>query len=445
MAANITVVGTGYVGLIAAIGLADFGNHVLGVDIDEKKIEMLKNGISPIYEPGCADYLERNLKNGHLEFTSDIGIAIQNSEVIIIAVGTPPDQDGNVDLSGVFTVAESFAQNLNAYKLLVTKSTVPVGTNKAIVSKVENICAEKKHGVDFDVVSNPEFLREGRAIQDFFHPDRIVIGTESDRAKALMEDIYRSLYLIQTPFVYCNHETAELIKYAANSFLALKITYINQIANLSEEVSADVHQVAQAMGMDGRISPKFLHPGPGYGGSCFPKDTEALVVLGNEYNIDLSLIKETIRANKQQKKRMVDKLGTMLEKAGKQGFKDTTIGVLGLAFKSETDDIRESPALSIIESLLENGAKIQAHDPQAMENGSKVWEQVVYCNSEFDAAKDADAVVICTEWNIYRNIDLARLGKVMKSKIILDTRNVLDIDNVHRHGFIYQGVGRLLR
>jgi UDPglucose 6-dehydrogenase len=433
MPKKIVVIGTGYVGLIAAAGLADFGNTVIGVDIDKKKVDSLNNGISPIYEQGIEEYLRRNLKTGRLSFTTDIDKAIKESEVILIAVGTPSKDNGDVDLSQVEGVVKSIASAINGYKVIVTKSTVPVGTNRRIAEELK----KQSGSHNFDVVSNPEFLREGKALYDFFHPDRVVGGVMSEKAKEIMIDLYRPLYLIQTPFLWCNWETAELIKYASNAFLATKITFINQMAHLSEAVGADIHKISKAMGMDGRISPKFLHPGPGYGGNCFPKDTKAVVSTGGKYGVDMSLIKETIRSNEVQKLRMAEKLKDLLG-----NLNGKTIAVLGLAFKNETDDIRESPALSIVGKLLEEGAKIQAHDPKAIDSFAKEYPQCEYCKDEFDAVKGAYAVVICTEWNLYRNLDLERVKGLMKGNVILDTRNLLDRDEVIALGFVYQGVGR---
>ncbi len=433
MSKKICVIGTGYVGLIVSVGLSDFGNEIIGVDVDPDKVDMLNRGISPIYEPGVERYLKRNLETGRLSFSTDIDGSIQGSEVIIIAVGTPPKENGEADLSFVENVVKSIAANLNSYKVIVTKSTVPVGTNRWIKEKLE----EYAPGKDFDVVSNPEFLREGKAAQDFFHPDRTVIGYESEKARDVIFEVYRSLNLITVPFVWCSLETAELIKYASNAFLATKITFINQMANLAETVGADIHTIAKTMGMDGRISPKFLHPGPGYGGSCFPKDTMAVVQTGDKYSVDMSLIRAVIEANDRQKSRMVVKLEKLLG-----GFSGKTIAVLGLAFKSETDDIRDTPALNIVEGILKHGGKIQAHDPKAMDNFSKVYPEVQYCHSEFDALKGADALVLVTEWNEYRNLNLEKAKSLMKGNIILDTRNLLDINLVREKGFIYEGVGR---
>ncbi len=442
MAVNVCVVGTGYVGLIAALGLADFGNTVTGVDIDSEKVDSLNKGVPTIYEPGCEEYLRRNLDAGRLKFSADINGSIASADVIFIAVGTPPKEDGSADLKYVEAVAKSVAENMKDYTVVVTKSTVPVGTNRWIAEKIIEFNPSAVEGENFDVVSNPEFLREGKAVQDFFHPDRIVIGTESAKAKELMEELYRALFLNQTPFVWCSLETAELIKYASNAFLAVKITFINQMANLAEAVNGDIHKIAKAMGMDGRISPKFLHPGPGYGGSCFPKDTKAIVSTGEKYGVNMSLIAESVRANEAQKDYMVNKLESMFKQAGTPGLKGKTIAVLGLAFKAETDDIRESPALNVVDKLLKAGAQVHAHDPKAIENFSEEYDDVLYCASEFDAVKGADAMIIMTEWNLYRNIDMERVKKLMQGNIILDTRNVLDMERVKEKGFLYQGVGR---
>ncbi len=433
MSKKICVVGTGYVGLIAAVGLSDFGNELIGVDIDKNKVEKLNRGNSPIYEPGVERHLRKNLEAGRLTFSTDIGKSIQDSEVIFIAVGTPPAENGEADLTFVNQVVGSIAANLNNYKVVVTKSTVPVGTNRWVKERLIELAPDK----EFDVVSNPEFLREGKATQDFFHPDRTVIGYESDRAKKVMTDVYRALNLISTPFVWCGLETAELIKYASNAFLATKISFINQMANLAETVGADIHAISKTMGMDGRISPKFLHPGPGYGGSCFPKDTQAVVKIGDKVGIDMSLIRSVIEANDKQKDRMLVKLENL---AGDLSGK--TIAILGLAFKAETDDIRDTPAFNLVEGILKKDAKIQAHDPQAMDNFAEIYPGIQYCHSEFDALKGADVLVLVTEWNEYRNLNLEKAKKLMKGNRILDTRNLLDIEYVREMGFVYDGVGR---
>jgi UDPglucose 6-dehydrogenase len=430
---KITVIGTGYVGLVAAVGLSDFGHYVTGVDIDAEKIAQLNRGVPVIYEPGIEEYLKRNLTAGRLSFSTDVDRAIRESDLIFIAVGTPPQGNGEADLAQLRAAAASIAANLNGYKVVVTKSTVPVGTNRWLKGELERLTGDG----NFDVVSNPEFLREGKAVQDFFHPDRIVIGTSSEKARKLLEEVYRSLYLRETPFVWCSLETAELIKYASNAFLAMKITFINQMAALAEKVGADIHQIARAMGMDGRISAKFLHPGPGYGGSCFPKDTRALTAAGEKHGAPVTLIAETVRANEAQKLRMVEKLKTMTG-----GLTGKRVAVLGLAFKAETDDVRESPAITIVKGLLDEGAVVAAHDPKAMESFRTAFPNLIYCGSEFEAAEQADALVICTEWNEYRNLDLERLAAVMRGKVLLDTRNLLEREAAESLGFSYQGVGR---
>lgn len=433
MAKKITVIGTGYVGLIVAVGLADFGNEVTGVDSDEKKVRMLKKGLSPIYEPGVEDYLRRNLESKRLSFTTDIESAITDAEVVFIAVGTPERENGEADLSHIDGVVRTIADNLKGYKVIVTKSTVPVGTNRRIMETIK----ERTGRDDFDVVSNPEFLREGRATDDFFHPDRVVIGYENEKAREVMFEVYRALNLISVPFLWCGIETAELIKYASNAFLATKITFINEIANLAEAVGADIHQIAKAMGMDGRISPKFLHPGPGYGGSCFPKDTKAIAHFGKKYGVQMNLIEAVIETNKKQKIRMVEKL-----KKNLGDLKGKTVAVLGLAFKQQTDDIRESPALTIVSEIIKRGGSVQAHDPKAMDTFAAEYPDILYCHSAYDAAKGADALVLVTEWNEYRGLELKRLKETMKGVCILDTRNLLDPELVKAEGFTYEGVGR---
>lgn len=435
MSKKIAIIGTGYVGLVSGVGLADFGNNVACVDIDEEKIKMLKSGQIPIYEPGLKEYMDKNVREGRLTFTTEIEKAIKENEVIFIGVGTPPKENGEADLSYVERVVDTIADNLNEYKVVVTKSTVPIGTNRWIKKRIK----EKTGEDDFDTVSNPEFLREGKAVSDFFHPDRVVIGYEREKAKEIMEDVYRTLYINETPIIFCDLETAELIKYSSNAFLATKITFINQIANLCEEVGADVHKVAKAMGMDGRISSKFLHPGPGYGGSCFPKDTKALARIGDKNGVEMSLIKEVIKSNEEQKKKMVYKLRKLM----KNEMENKKIGILGLAFKAETDDMRESSSIVIINELLKMGAKIKAHDPQATETAKKIFgDRIEYCKNEYEVMNDADALIIITEWNQYRGLDLEMAKKLMRGNIILDTRNLLDIEKMKELGFKYEGVGR---
>jgi UDPglucose 6-dehydrogenase len=432
MAKRITIIGTGYVGLVAAVGMADFGNYVTAVDRREEIVQSLNRRKPTIYEHGLEEYLVRNVAAGRLAFTGSAAEAVQNAEVVILAVGTPIDAAGQTDLSQVREAVLSIRDNLRAYTVIVTKSTVPVGTNRWI----EKTMLESRSPDLFSVVSNPEFMREGRAVQDFFHPDRIVIGCEQDRARKIMTEIYRPLYLIQTPFVWCNLETAELIKYASNAFLATKIAYINQIANLCEAVGADIHVIARSMGMDGRISPKFLHPGPGYGGSCFPKDTRELVNTGDRYGVDMSLVRSVEAANEQQKIRVVEKIKKQIQLRGRK------VAVLGLAYKSETDDVRDSPAIAVVAGLLSEGAEVHAHDPKAMERFEQLFPDLHYHDSEFAAAEDADLLLILTEWNEYRNIDLKKMRATMRGDLLFDVRNVLEAESARALGFRYFGTGR---
>ena len=487
---NISIIGTGYVGLVTGTCLADFGLSVTCVDQDETKISLLNSGGVPIYEPNIAPLIEKNVSADRLTFTTDLEKAVKQSKVIFIAVGTPPNHDGSANLKQIEKVAQQIAQHLNEYKVIVNKSTVPIGTAakiKEIISKNQNVIARSEatkqshpssdipasssvipakagihpsviareqsdrsnphlnrrtdvspvYPIPFDIVSNPEFLREGSAVYDFTHPDKIVIGTTSDRALKIMQEIYRPLYLIDTPFVITNPETAELIKYACNAFLATKITFINEIANLCDKVGADVHQVAKAMGLDGRISPKFLHPGPGYGGSCFPKDTEALYHFASTCGYDFKLLKGVISANNRQRELMVEKIKHHLG-----NLKGKTIGILGLSFKQNTDDIRKSPAVDIIQLLLKEGARIRCFDPLAMDNSRKILPNLTYCQDEYETARGSDALVIATEWNQFRNLDLSKIKKLLKSPILLDLRNLYDPATLKTLGFIYEGVGR---
>lgn len=434
MTYKIAILGTGYVGLVCGVGLADFGNRVTCTDIDGEKIDLLERETIPFYEPGLEEYLKRNRKERRFFLEKDPEKAIRDNDIIFIAVGTPSRDDGEADLSYLEEAVRTIARESKEPKIVVTKSTVPVGTNRWIKETLLHL----NPTVSFLVVSNPEFLREGRAVQDFFHPDKVVVGTEEEEAREVMREIYRPLYLLNTPFIFCNLETAELIKYANNAFLATKITFINQIANLCDAVGADVHVVARALGMDGRISPKFLHPGPGFGGSCFPKDTRALVKTGERYGVDMSLVREVVIANERQKEEMVRKLERLLG-----GVRGKRICVLGLSFKAETDDVRESPAIIIIKKLLQEGAKVQAHDPQAIPNARKILgEKVQYFDDMHQAMEKCDALCILTEWNSYRNLDLDIVKSNLTGRVILDTRNVLDPELVKEKGFIYEGVGR---
>jgi len=441
---NICIIGTGYVGLVTGTCLADFGLQVICVDQDETKISLLNSGGVPIYEPNLEDLIQKNVSAGRLTFTTDLEKAVQQSKVVFIAVGTPPNHDGSANLKQIEKVAQQIAASMNEYKVIVNKSTVPIGTAAKIKEIINSSSPSPLRGEGgvrvkhpFDIVSNPEFLREGSAVYDFTHPDKIVIGTNSPKALKIMQEIYRPLYLIDTPFVITNPETAELIKYACNAFLATKITFINEIANLCDKVGADVHQIAKAMGLDGRISPKFLHPGPGYGGSCFPKDTEALCNIASNYGYEFKTLRAVVSTNKRQRKLMVDKIKNHLG-----DLKEKTIGILGLAFKQNTDDIRKSPAIDIIKLLLKEGAHIRCFDPLAMENTKKILPNLTFCTDEYETAQGSDALVIATEWNQFRNLDLAKIKKLLKSPILLDLRNLYDPTKAKALGFIYEGVGR---
>jgi UDPglucose 6-dehydrogenase len=455
---HIAIIGTGYVGLVTGACFSEFGVFVTCVDKDSEKIESLKNGIVPFYEPGLEELVKRNLRHGRLFFTSDIGKAVKESLVIFIAVGTPPRGDGSADLSYVDEVAREIATHIKSYKVIVTKSTVPVGTGERIRKIVSEYIKEThKDTTDnlFDIVSNPEFLREGAAIEDFMRPNRVVIGADSQQAIAIMKDLYRPLYLIETPFVITDIKTAELIKYASNSFLATKISFINEMANLCEKVGADVNVVAKAMGLDGRIGPKFLHAGPGFGGSCFPKDTKALLRLAIENNVELGIVGAAIKANERQIALVIEKIKNAFISQdsvteNEKALNGITIAILGLSFKPNTDDIREAPAIYIMEGLLNSGAKIRAYDPVAMDNAKAYFEQknkglgkkIVYCKDAYDACKGSDAVVIITEWNQFRNLDMERLKGLLKQSYFFDLRNIYEPYKMRNMGFKYYCTGR---
>ena len=437
---TISVIGTGYVGLVGGVCLADFGNNVINVDIDKKKIDALKAGEVPIYEPGLKDVMDRNVKDDRIHFTTDSKKAIKESEVIFISVGTPPDGDGSADLSAVMKVAQTIGKNMNDYKVVVDKSTVPVGTGRKVQEVIQSELDNRGVDYNFDVVSNPEFLREGKAVHDFTHPDRIIIGTESEKARDILSEVYRALYLNDVPFVFTNLETAEMIKYASNAFLATKISFINEMSVLCEKVNANVQEVAKAMGMDGRIGDKFLHSGPGYGGSCFPKDTKAIVRIAEENGADLKVIQAGIEANEAQKEHMIEKIVNKLD-----DLEGKTLGVLGLSFKPETDDMRESPALTILPGLIEKGAKIRAYDPEAIQEATwrlEDYEQdIIYCANEYEVMKGADALVLITEWNQFRRLDLQRVKDLLAEPVFFDLRNVYEPEEVEKHGIDYIGVG----
>ncbi len=433
---NIAVVGTGYVGLVSGACFAEFGNHVVCADKDEDKIAMLARGEMPIYEPGLDGLVERNVRAGRLQFTTDIPRAIRDSLVVLVAVGTPQGNDGRADLSFVMEVARTIARNLNAYKVVVTKSTVPAGTGMRIRRTIEENRTEP-HA--FSVASNPEFLREGSAIEDFLRPNRVVLGIEDEMSTAILKDLHRPLYLIETPFVITDVVTAEVIKYASNAFLATKISFINEMADLCEGVGADVHAVARGMGLDHRIGSKFLHPGPGFGGSCFPKDTRAVLDFAKQNGVDLRIVQAVIEVNDSRVPRMIQKI-----RAAVGGALDgLTVALLGLAFKPNTDDLRESPAIAILEGMLAEGARVRAYDPVAMPIAARVARPgVAYCADEYDAARDADALVIATEWNQFRGLDLTSLKTRLRAPVVVDLRNVYDPGVLRTLGYRYTGVGR---
>ena len=434
---NITMIGTGYVGLVTGTCFAEFGHHVICVDKLKDKIEQLNAGQIPIYEPGLEALVAKNRQEERLQFTADISDAVAEADAVFLAVGTPTSRrgDGYADLTYVFEASRELAVHLQGYTVIVDKSTVPVGTAR----QVSRIIQETNPEADFDVASNPEFLREGAAITDFMHPDRVVIGVENERAEQVLREVYKPLYLRDSPIVCTTVETAELIKYAANAFLAVKISFINEMANVCEAVGADVTALARGIGMDGRIGSKFLHPGPGYGGSCFPKDTLALMRIVQEYGESVRIVEAAVEVNAAQKARMVKKIRDAL--GGSEEGK--TIAVLGLTFKPETDDMREAPAVSILPALLEKGATIRAHDPQGMEEAKKYLpEEIQYVTDAYEACTDADAVVLMTEWNQYRALDLDRIASRLNTKIFIDLRNVYDPDTMHDKGFVYVGVGR---
>ncbi len=432
---KVTMIGTGYVGLVSGTCFADFGLDVICCDIDEAKIAKLTAGGVPFYEPGLAEKIIQNVAAGRLAFTTDVGGAIRDADVVFIAVGTPARDDGSTDLTYIDAVAEDIGRHLNGYKVIATKSTVPPRTAERIKRLILEHAGDH---ADFDVASNPEFLREGSAVEDFMRPDRIVIGVDSKRAAEIMEALYRPLYLIETPIVVTSVPTAEMIKYASNAFLAVKITFINEIANMCERLGADVHVVARSMGLDGRISSKFLHPGPGFGGSCFPKDVSALVAAAEEVGYDFMMGNAALAANARQRELMIDKI-----RAAVGALDGTRVGLLGLAFKPNTDDTRESPAIAIAEGLLAEGASIQTFDPAAMNNArAALGDRVIYCDDAYAACAEVDVVVIATEWNQFRNLDLGRLRAGMRSPVLVDLRNVYEPARMRELEFDYTSVGR---
>jgi UDPglucose 6-dehydrogenase len=431
---HIAVIGTGYVGLVTGACFAEFGIGVTCVDKDQQKIQMLEAGKMPIYEPGLDSLVAKNVREGRLRFSTDLKDAVDKALVVFLAVGTPPSGDGSADLTQIEEVAHEIARALGSYKVIVTKSTVPVGA-AAYIRKI--IGENKSAPCRFSVAANPEFLREGAAINDFMRPDRVVIGCTDEEAIAILKDLYRPLYLIETPFVITTPESAELIKYASNAFLATKVSFINEIANLCDLLGADVHDVAKGMGMDKRIGSKFLHPGPGFGGSCFPKDAKALVALGRRAGYEVQIVEAAMRVNEHQKDSVINRIKQVLpELAGK------TVALLGLAFKPETDDMRDAPSLRIVGDLQAAGARVRAYDPSAMESAARVLSDVEYCEDEYEAARGADTLIVVTEWNQFRSLDFARLKGVMREPSIVDLRNIYEPEAARAAGFRYTSIGR---
>lgn len=435
---NICVIGTGYVGLVTGSCFAEFGCQVVCADVDAEKIARLERGEMPIYEPGLEDLVTRNVREGRLTFTTNTPEAVAASLVVFIAAPTPPCEDGSTDLSFVEAVAREVAGAMDGYKVIVNKSTVPVGTAEKVRGWVAEEHARLNRNVRFSVASNPEFLREGAAIGDFMRPDRVVIGTDDEEATAILKSLYRPLFLIETPIVLTNVVTAELTKYAANAFLATKVSFINEIANLCESVGADVHQIARGIGLDNRIGKKFLHPGPGFGGSCFPKDTRSIAHYAKAASSPLEIVEAVIRVNERQHALMIDKIEALLD----GDVRGKRVAVLGLSFKPETDDMRDSPAVTIIRGLQDRGAEIQAFDPKAMEEAQKLLPGIALAESAYEACRDADAMVILTEWNQFRMLDLERIKGLLRQPLIADLRNIYEPGPMRDAGFTYVCVGR---
>lgn len=438
---KISIIGTGYVGLVQGAVMADFGAEVICMDVNKERIKDLNEDKIPIFEPGLKEVILKNKKAKRIEFTTDIKYAVEKSQVIFIAVGTPANEDGSADLEYVLQVAENIGKYINEYKVIVDKSTVPVGTGKQVSEIIEKELEKRGEKIEFDIVSNPEFLREGKALGDCQRPDRVVIGTDSVKAREIMKKVYDVLYINETPFHFTNLETAELIKYASNAFLAVKISFINEIALLAEKVGANTQEIARSMGMDGRISPKFLHCGPGYGGSCFPKDTKAIVSIGKKYGEDMYVIQAAIDANEKQKRKVIEKIEDKM-----QGVKGKTIGVLGLSFKPDTDDMRDAPSIDIIRGLVKLGAKIHAYCPEGMKEAKWRLEDceksIIYCDDEYSMANDVDGIVLMTEWNQFRGMDMKKIKDRMRDNFYFDLRNIHTKDKVVREIFKYYPVGQ---
>jgi UDPglucose 6-dehydrogenase len=432
---RIAMIGSGYVGLVSGACLADFGHDVTCVDNDKEKISALNQGTVPIFEPGLADLIANNMREGRVAFTSDVTAAVSAAGAVFIAVGTPSRRgDGHADLSYVYSAVRELAPALDGFTVIVTKSTVPVGTS----DEVARIVRDARPDADFAVVSNPEFLREGAAIQDFKHPDRVVVGTGNDRAREVMTELYRPLFLNRSPILFTERRTAELIKYAANAFLATKITFINEIADLAEKVGADVQEIARGIGLDNRIGTKFLHAGPGYGGSCFPKDTLALLKTGQDNEAPLRIVEAVVAVNDARKRAMSRKVSTAL----KGDVRGKTVALLGLTFKPNTDDMRDAPSLPLITALQDMGAKVRAYDPEGMEMAKGMVTNVTFCKDAYDCAQGASALVIVTEWEQFRALDFNRLKTIMEKPTLVDLRNVYRPDEIARHGFGYESIGR---
>ena len=438
---KISIIGTGYVGLVQGAVMADFGAEVICMDVNKERIKDLNEDKIPIFEPGLKEVILKNKKAKRIEFTTDIKYAVEKSQVIFIAVGTPANEDGSADLEYVLQVAENIGKYINEYKVIVDKSTVPVGTGKQVSEIIEKELEKRGEKIEFDIVSNPEFLREGKALGDCQRPDRVVIGADSIKAREIMKKVYDVLYINETPFLFTNLETAELIKYASNAFLAVKISFINEIALLAEKVGANTQEIARSMGMDGRISPKFLHCGPGYGGSCFPKDTKAIVSIGKKYGEDMYVIQAAIDANEKQKRKVIEKIEDKM-----QGVKGKTIGVLGLSFKPDTDDMRDAPSIDIIRGLVKLGAKIHAYCPEGMKEAKWRLEDceksIIYCDDEYSMANDVDGIVLMTEWNQFRGMDMKKIKDRMRDNFYFDLRNIHTKDKVVREIFKYYPVGQ---
>ncbi len=432
---KVGIIGSGYVGLISGVCFSEFGIEVVCVDKEKEKINQLQNGVCPIFEPGLEGLLKNNIAAGRLKFSTNLEFAIEGADAVFIAVGTPSrGGDGHADLSYVYNAAEEVSEVLDSYKVIVTKSTVPVGTGR----QVKHLISKKRPKLDFDIASNPEFLRQGAAIEDFMRPDRVVIGTETKRAAEVLSELYRPLFLLETPIIQTNLETAELIKYAANTYLATKITFINEISDLCEKMGANVQDVAKGIGLDGRIGAKFLHAGPGFGGSCFPKDTLELVNTAKDAKAPIQIVEAVVKKNNQRKIQMVEKIN----KACGGTVKGKTIAVLGLTFKPNTDDMRESPSLVIVPGLQNEGAKVRAYDPQGMQKAASFFEDVEFCNNPYETMNEADVLVIITEWNAFRALDFDRVKQLLRQPIIVDLRNIYDLEEMKRTGITYHSIGR---